>query len=521
MKMTEGCCMKPFAYYEYCEFNNASFFTMVLMPAKTGKYPVIITRSPYVSNTRDTDEDELVRQFESENGVWAENNYVLIFQHCRGQGKSSGDFVPYIYEREDGIALREWVRRQSFYDGRILLLGGSYTASLHYSTAPFEDDIKGAVFNVQDSERYRLWYRNGSMRRGHANWHFNLYKAKSDLNKTHTIESFSSFPLQKLSQRVLGEFADDFEQMLSAPRTDDAFWDTRYGGCEARDALTDADIPILMTTGYNDFYVGGMFDMWRKMGEETKRKSAMIVSAYNHGDSPDAIRFPCASVREKFGNDYAVKWFDHIIKNEEPFVKPGKITYYRIFENKWKTDYDYPRTEEITLSPWLGEKTFVYNPANPPGFEPEGCWMNQRGETDGVVSLYTLPLERDVLVRGRIRASFTVSSDCEDTSFYIMIGVCTPDGDYSLRHDITSLLYQHRTYVPNTKVSLDFAFDDYAFQLKKGQILRIDISSVDKNTYVCHSNKKGDYSLAEDFKTAHNTVYTDESYLVLPAEIIS
>lgn len=42
--------------------------------------------------------------------------------------------------------------------------------------APFENDIKGAVFEVQDSERYRLWYRNGQMRKGHANWHFSLYK---------------------------------------------------------------------------------------------------------------------------------------------------------------------------------------------------------------------------------------------------------------------------------------------------------------------------------------------------------
>ena len=137
-------------------------------------------------------------------------------------------------------------------------MGGSYTASLHYSTAPFEKDIIGAVFDVQDSERYRLWYRNGQMRRGHANWHFNLYKDKCGLNKTHSMESFSQLPLEGLSERVLGDRAEDFEQMLYGCRYEHPFWQTRFGGCEARDAVKDANIPILLTTGYNDFYIGGM-----------------------------------------------------------------------------------------------------------------------------------------------------------------------------------------------------------------------------------------------------------------------
>ena len=86
--------------------------------------------------------------------------------------------MPYINEREDGLAFREWIRKQPFYNGEMFLMGASYTSSLHYATAPFEKDIKGAAFSVQDSERYRLWYRNGQMRKGHANWHFGLYKEK-------------------------------------------------------------------------------------------------------------------------------------------------------------------------------------------------------------------------------------------------------------------------------------------------------------------------------------------------------
>lgn len=513
--------MAKHSYYEYYDFNGAKFFTLILKPEQAGKFPVVVTRSPYVSSTAEKSEEELLQQFEKENIDWAENNYVLVFQHCRGMGKSSGDFVPYIYEREDGLALRRWIREQNFYNGQIFLLGGSYTASLHYSTAPFESDIKGAVFDVQDSERYHLWYRNGIMRRGHANWHFNLYKDKSGLKKVHTIESFSEFPLANLSERVLGERAEDFEQMLSAPRFEHPFWDTRFGGNEARDAISAANIPILLTTGYNDFYVGGMFEMWRKLEEKTIEKCALIVSPYNHGQSYDAekgICFPKASVTEQFGKDYRIKWFNAILKHEEPFVKTGEITYYRTFENIWETGFYSGQTEELAIPLGTGQKTLRYDPQDPPAFHPEGLMMSHQDQRDDVISLYTSPMERDVFIKGQMKVRLTVDSDCDDTSFYVMIGIHTDKGDYALRHDITSVLYQHESYTKNEKAVLDFVFDEYAFALKQGQVLRVDIAPTDKNTYTCHSNTTENYSSVKKPQIAANNVFLEESFLTLPIE---
>lgn len=513
--------MGIYSYYEYYSFNNIKFFNLILKPQKSGKFPVVVTRSPYVKNAVEESEEKLLEKFTKNNIKWAENNYVIILQHCRGQGKSTGDFIPYIHEREDGLKLREWIRKQSFYNGQIFLLGASYTASLHYSTAPFEPDIKGAVFGVQDCERYNLWYRNGSMRRGHANWHFNLYKDKSDLNKIHTIESFSELPVKNLSLRVLGEYAEDFEKMLSAPRFEHPFWNTRYGGNEARNVMHSLNIPVLLTTGYNDFYLGGMFKMWNDLKKETKEKSAMIVSPYDHGQSYDIKRgicFPKGSVSEQFGSDYYIKWFNSILKKEEPFLKTGCITYYRTFENVWETGFYSGKTEEMIIPLGTDEKVLVYNPQEPPGFNPEGVWMKNQGTRQDVISLYTKPMEKDIFIKGKIRMKLTVSSDCEDTSFYVMIGIHTKKGDYSLRHDITSLLYQHKNYVKDQKTVLDFVFDEYALYVKKGQSLRIDIAPTDKHTYVCHTNTKGDYSAATTSQIATNKVFLNESFLVLPIE---
>ena len=155
--------------YLYLPFDGERFFTMVLLPEKAGRFPTVVCRSPYVKGTCEMDEDAVLQAYSESMSRWLDRGYAVVFQHCRGQGKSTGAFVPYVHEREDGLALRAWIREQSFYNGELLLHGASYTASLHYATAPFEADVKAAVFEVQDSERYRLWYRNGQMRRGHAN----------------------------------------------------------------------------------------------------------------------------------------------------------------------------------------------------------------------------------------------------------------------------------------------------------------------------------------------------------------
>ena len=67
-------------------------------------------------------------------------------------------------------------------------------------------------------------------------------------------------------------------------------------------------------------------------------------------------------------------------------------------------------------------------------------------------------------------------------------------------------------------VVLDFEFDEYAFEIEKGRRLRIDIAPTDKNTYVCHTNIKGEYSRIKVSKTAENRVFLEESFLYLPVE---
>ena len=516
------------ADYKYIESDGVKLFTTVLMPDSTGKFPTVIVRNPYVENYENEKEDNIVIAYLNEFKNWLVNGYGVVIQHCRGRGKSEGDFIPYINERKDGLCLQEWVRKQNFYNGEIFFRGNSYLSSVHYLTAPFADDIKGAVFTVQDSERYNVCYRNGFFKKGlHGNWFVKNYKLKSKMKKNYTVGSFDTLPLEGFTKTVFGESVEAFEKMLKAPNRDNEFWKTAEGGAYTHNATKDAKFPIVLATGFYDIYTGGVFDMWNNMSEETKNKSALVVSPYDHGDKyskENAIGFPKGSRVENFGELYEIEWFDYIRgKRETSPFELGAVTYYNLFKNCWETDkkFNGDNIMEITLG--KEEVSYVYNPFDAPKFKGGlsgnfggASFQDKPNSRHDIISVYTNPFEEDVQVRGKMSAKLTVKSDCEDTCFCIRVSIEKEKGDYGLRDDITSLCYQLGDYKPNSVVELEFNFDEHAFLIKKGERLRVDIASADNEHYVRHTNRKGLYSEQTTAKVAHNTVYLEKSTLNLP-----
>ena len=515
------------ADYKYVISRNTKLFTAVLLPNENEQFPSVVIRTPYVDALEMLTEEEICAQYLKEHVKWLENGYAVVIQHCRGRGKSDGDCIPYINERDDSRALYAWIREQHFYDGELFLKGGSYLTSVHYCAAPFDDDVKGAIFGIQDSERYNICYRNGFLKKGlHGDWYVGMYKAKSKMKKHYTIGSFETLPLSNFTKAVFGEPSADFDEMLRSPKPTDVFWQTHTGGADARCATDDVKFPILFTTGFYDIYTGGIFDMWNKMRAENRENCALVVSPYDHGDGfneATGIAFPHGKRKEQFGADYEIKWFEHIRKNTKTPFEKGKITYYNLFENLWHTD-DFKTSETIVSLP-LGNETitYTYNPFDPPRFKG-GLSCNFGGSVfqdkpnlrHDIISVYTSPFEKDAFVKGKMSAKLRISSDCEDTCFYVRVSIEKERGDFGLRDDITSLCYQLGDYVPNTLVDLTFNFDEPAFLIKKGERLRVDIASANAEHYVRHTNQKGLYSEQTTAKIAQNTVYLQDSTLVLP-----
>lgn len=517
--------MSHTSYFAYLGSEGAELFTLVCLPGDVGQYPTVVFRTPYVDIEETLPEEEIAKRRLAEVSSFLAAGYAVVLQHCRGRGKSSGDCIPYINEREDGLLLLDWIRTQAFYNGEIYLCGASYTSSVHYVTAPFAPDIKGAVLEVQDAERYNCNYRNGFFKVGlHGNWYVSMYKKKSGLVKSYTADTYRMLPLSAFSETVFGECAPDLDGILGHPDRDDPFWKTRAGGGEAHNAIVGAAIPILLVTGFFDIYTGGVFDMWRSLDEKTRSLSALAVHPYDHSGTPNSqpIPFPGGTVREAFG-DYRLRWLDAIRgKGGFPFPR-GQVTYYPLFGDGYCTDAFHHAAPMRRIPLGEGSVTYKYNPYAPASFRGGlsanfggTAWQDPPHTRYDIVTCYTPPFAEDTKLRGQMTASLRVMSDCEDTCFYLRLSLCKEEGDYGLRDDITKISNVAPDYVPGEEVTLSFRFDEIALCVKAGERLRIDISSSAFPHYVPHTNLRGLFSEQTVARVATNTVRLADSYLELP-----
>lgn len=516
--------------YFYIDTNGTRLFTAVLKPAESGRFPVVILRNPYVDYWQHKSEEEVLAAMENENRMWTDAGYAVVYQHCRGRGKSEGDCIPYINERADGLCLHEWIRKQDFYNGELYLYGTSYLTSVHLVTAPWEKDIRGAVLRVQETERYNCNYRNGFYKANlHGGWYVGMYKHNREKKWNFNENSFRMLPLSAFSETVFGEKAEDFDEILRHPQKDDPFWtETHIGGSDMHGALRNAGIPVLLVTGFYDIYTGGMFDLWNAMEPSSKAMSAMICCPYDHSmnQSGQPLHFPKGCPDEAFPG-YVVSFIEHVRTGSPSPVPLGKVTYYRLFENEWRSEDTVSEDTFLRFPIGEGEETYVYDPADVPVF-PAGISGNFGGTAyqkpprfhEGVLTCYTAPFAEDVFVKGKMAASLLVRSDCEDTCFYLRVSLTSPEGDIGLRDDITQISNAAPDYVPGTEVRLSFSFDEHAFLVRAGQRLRIDIASAGYPFYVPHTNRRGLFSEQTSTCVAHNTVVLSASELLVPAESI-
>lgn len=511
----------------YHHFNGADLFTVVCLPERGDKFPIVLQRNPYVGQDADIPDAELADAYGEQNKYMTDAGYAVIIQHCRGKGKSSGDFIPYINERADGLELQNWARRQSFYNGEIFLYGGSYTAAVHTVTAPFAPDIKGAVIKVQDCDRYGCNYRNGFFKIAlHGGWYVTMYKTATIKKKHYSDGVWNTLPLSAMPEMVFGEPAEDLSEILRHPDRNDPYWQTEKTGAPARAAVCRARIPILLMTGMYDIFTGGIFDLWNDMDNETRSQSALIVCPYDHSmtrnDQP--FEFPEGDPESHFAEP-GLRWLEYIRGKAAPPVEPGKVTYYRMFENRWQTDVFAPAKKTARIPLGTGERSYVYNPYDPTPFPFGvsrvfgGAKLQPKPDSRyDVLSFFSEPFGQDTFVRGRMSAKLRVRSDCEDTCFYMRVSLDKKEGAFGLRDDIQQISNIDKHYLPGSEIEIPFSFDEHAFIVGKGERLRIDVASAAFPLYVRHNNMRGLFSEQRTAKIAHNTVICDASALTIPVE---
>ena len=517
--------------------DGVELYTVIQFPGEpTEKYPLIIVRTPYAP--QETDLAALAAQ--------ETHGYALLTQHCRGTARSGGVCNAYLNERADGLDLRDWIRRQSFYNGELFLLGASYNASVHFSYLDTDpNDVKAAFLAVQDTERYNVLYRNGFYKTGlHGAWVMRMHRRKEAIERNFTPETFRTLPLAGVTKTIFGETVPYIEEEFLHPDFADPFWNTPAGGSDYRNACGKCRVPVLLVTAFNDIYTGGVFDMWKSLSPERRKNCALVVTPFEHNYNPLPADIPEETAAFRGGllreicPDLEYAWFDHFrLGTPLKFVRQGKTLYFRLWENAWHcrevldnapgklSFYLAPGRRLLRKKPEPGEIAYTYNPFAPAEFKGGVCnnfgGMRYQDEPDSrydIVSFLSAPLKKPIACEGAFELELHVRSTARDTCFYVRLDVVRDGKALSLRDDIDSLCRMEGPYTPGKERVLTYRFAPHAFSLLAGDRLRLDVSSSCVPYFQVHTNYPGVQALQPRAKSCRNTILLGASRLRLFAE---
>lgn len=383
--------------------------TDIYLPNAEGKFPVLLTRTPY----NKAGSAAAVAPF-----VTA--GYAVVVQDVRGRYQSEGSWVPIRDDPNDGFDTAKWIGAQPWFEGGIGTFGSSYGGATQHALA-----IAGAPFvkaliprnAMSNFGRYGLRH-NGAFELRWLNWVLTLGNPSGTQYLRAAAERAASTPaavqaLVDLAGQVPEyaralplrtgttplQFAPDYEKWLVEAMGHgdyDAFW--KDHGSSVVDHLAEfKDIPAYHVTGWYDSWGTPAANMnFVELRKAKKSLQRLIVGPWIHSSenlsyaglaqfTPDAALNLAA---------FQIRWFDRWLKNvsngvdtEPPvrlYVMGGgdghKTPDGRIFVGgKWRAEQEWPLARTVYTPYYLqaagklgttkpgkaAAVSYSFDPANP------------------------------------------------------------------------------------------------------------------------------------------------------------
>lgn len=222
--------------------------------------------------------------------IFAARGYQVLLNSCRGTFDSEGELDPAANEAADGQAVVEWMRQQPWYTGSFATIGGSYLAFTQWALlADPPPDMKAAVINTGIHD-FGLWmWRTGALQSDILIWSDIMNRLRKGssrigllidvkLRKEYMAPVCGAVPLLDAVNKFYGGEAPEWlRQTISKPDLADPFWTPR----RQADVLEKANIPILLTTGWDDVFLDPVMEDYYAL-KARGCKVALTVGPWTH-----------------------------------------------------------------------------------------------------------------------------------------------------------------------------------------------------------------------------------------------
>ncbi len=546
--------------------DGVNLYADIYRPAREGKYPVIVSRTPYSTERFPSSFTSAV--------FFARRGYVYVFQDVRGRHESEGRWEPFRDDIEDGYDTVEWAAKQPWSNGKVGMEGGSYLGHVQWRAAQARPPHLVTIFpRVASTSIYHDWITvNGGWRLA-FNFGWGPVRQESRIMQNpgpHTVavgpggigydKVVWHLPLDAM-QELVGRDAQFYRDWLAHPDYDD-YW----RNLNVEEHFETINVPVHTMGGLFDIFEQGTLRGYAgvsKKGatEEARQGSHMVIGPWEHGVSQQVGDMDWGEAAIVDTNALALRWFDYWLQgldnglSDEP---PVKI--FVMGRNEWRYEHEYPlaRTAYKPLYLLSGGKAngshgdgglswrkpsggaasdqYRYDPGNPvPSLGGANCCgvatssgpRDQRPiEHRSDVLVYTTGvLQEEVEVVGPVKLVLHASSSAVDTDFVAKLIDVYPDGrsinvaEGILRARHRNGLSRQELMQPGQAYELQIDMIGTANLFRNGHRIRVHVTSSHFPQFARNLNTGQPYGTSDVMRVAEQTIFHSAerpSHIVLP-----
>lgn len=536
----------------------------IFLPLSIGRYPVILQRTPYGRLDWADGGDQ-----------WAQAGYVFVCQDTRGRYDSDGTFSPYLQEINDTPDTVAWLRRQTWCDGRVGMVGPSYlglvqTMGVGGGAGPAPDALLPTFMPCDPW--LRGFYNSGPMGFFLTFWWlcFDVGSRQQHgvLMKYFDLpELCRRLPLATLNESCGAGTNPVWRAMMDHPAYDD-YW----RAYSVRGQYHRFTMPTLQVCGWYDYYPAEMIHNWNAMRAaaatpEIAARHKLLLGPWGHhhdleptADGKRALDFGPQSGFDAMRIYRA--WCDRIFMGLAPVDGLGDrpIRLFVMGSNVWRDEDEWPlartRFESWHLHSGGNANTlhgdgkllraahgdsppdhFTYDPANPiptrGGNHSVGPWngaykdliwcgpCDQRpNEERADMLVYTsAPLAADMEVTGPVLLNLWATSSAPDTDFVARLVDTYPDGRaINITEGIVRARYRNQDWSQPALIEpgavLEYRIDLQCTStvFKRGHCVRLEVTSSCFPLWDRNLNTGEDPNQGTRMEIAHQSILHDAAH---------
>lgn len=313
----------------------------VYRPLRTTTTPTILVRIPFSRTLGNSLTATVIGRF------WAERGYTVVIQGTRGRYQSGGRYTPLVDERRDGLETLDWLKRQSWFDGRLGMWGGSafgYTQWAIADRVPSPPDGQSALMvQVASTDFHGMLHPGGAFSLASGLYWALQSRGAEDVPPSEDAlrRGFDGFPLVEADERAAADvgFFNDWVSHVER----DAYWQAIDGDNRAATARA----PMLLMGGWFDPFLPGQLADFVRIRRDARADAAaatrLVVGPWGHAETvplPGNIRnrnYRLESLAP------SIPWFDrHLSSRGDGPSSEAPVRLYVMGANVWRDEQEWP-----------------------------------------------------------------------------------------------------------------------------------------------------------------------------------